>query len=197
MVAWVDLGGAVWVISVFCITFPSVPVLVVLLKLAALCASMFYHSTGATSCWKHMATTMDFLLIPLWGVAQLLLFGQGDAAYLFSVSLFFGVFCVLNTALVAWGWNETRHYSLAAYFIVCILWIGARAVVMTGFGLLPCFLYLSSALLYSCAWCVSPIMSPHHPIPPWHTDKWTFHCDFHVLLYAADTVLTFLSVHAP
>jgi len=193
-VAWVDVGAVVWVISVCIVLYPSVSILPVLLKLAALCASIFYHGTTDKSYRHDVATRLDFLAIPLWGVAQLLLFVWGDTEYLFQVIFFSGVFSLLNAFLVVLMWDETRQYCLFVFFVVCLLWIAFRAVTMNGFGLLSLSLVLLSALLYLCAWLVSPLFYTKYEKSPWHPDKWGHHCDFHVLLYMADTVLTILSV---
>lgn len=193
-VALVDLAGGVWVVSLYSMLFPSVPAGAVLLKLVAICASGFYHGTAETSPWKDAALSTDFLAIPLWGAAELLLFAQGDTTYLLSISVFCCIFGLLNAVLVFLERNEARNHSLGIYFATCLAWIGLRAVLMPGVGELACWLFLWTVVLFACAWCVTPLNSQHYARAPWHTEGWGYHCDFHVLLYASDTLLTVLSV---
>ena len=197
-VVWVDMGGVVWVMCVYVIFFPYVPIFPVLLKLAALCASILYHATvenpNGNSHWNNVTMRLDFLMVPLWGIAQLLLFVWGDTTYMLKISIFFSLFHLFNTFLVALMWNNTRHFSLFVFFVICFTWIAFRVVSTNGVGLYQFVLILSSALLYFCAWCVSPIFYINYQRAPWHSDKWGYHCDFHVLLYMADTALTILSL---
>ena len=193
-VALVDVAGAAWIVCLYYLLFPAVPFGAVLLKMVAICASGLYHYNTESSPLKATALGMDLLAIPLWGGAELLLYAQGDTTFLLCMSVFCSVFVLLNAALVLLELDKVRNHSLGIYFATCLGWIGVRVVSMPGFGVLACVLFLFSVVLFTCAWFVTPLNSRNYSRAPWHTEKWGFHCDFHVLLYASDTVLTLLSV---